>query len=153
MMKKPLLLATALISVMALAGCAKDINPRGNKPHNDALDQLSVGEQTQRDVVAIMGTPSTVSPFNPNEWYYISAQTSQYAFFEIEELERQIHVLEFDNRGILSGMRLLDLEDGIEVAVAEKETPTLGREFSVLEQLLGNLGRFSSGDEPRQPGP
>ena len=153
-MAKPTILITAVAAcALTVSGCAKDINPRGNKPHEDALVQLSVGEQTQRDVVAIMGTPSTISPFNPNEWYYISAQTSQYAFFEIEELERQIHVLEFDDRGILSGMRLLDLEDGVEVAVADKETPTLGREFSVLEQLLGNLGRFSAGDEPRQPGP
>ena len=36
-----------------------------------------------------------------------------------------------------------ELEDGQEVAMVERETPTRGKELSLLQQLFGNLGRFN----------
>jgi len=128
-----------------LGGCAKDINARGNLPPDEALSQLQPGEQTRQDVQLIMGTPSHVASFGDETWYYISALTTQYAFYLVEELERDVYALSFDNRGILTEVKRFGLEDGEEIQVADRETPTMGREYSLIEQLIGNLGRFDRG--------
>ena len=136
---------TVVATGLALTGCAKDINARGNLPPDEALAQLQPGEQTRQDVQVILGTPSHVASFDGETWFYISALTTQYAFYAVEELERDVYVLTFDDRGILTEVKNYGLEDGEEIQVVERETPTMGREFSLIEQLIGNLGRFDRG--------
>jgi outer membrane protein assembly factor BamE (lipoprotein component of BamABCDE complex) len=137
--------AALAISAVLLAGCAKDIDARGNLPPPEALAQLAPGEQTRQDVRNLLGTPATTAVFDDETWYYISAHTTQYAFYPNHELDRTVYAVSFDDRGILKDIRKLGLEDGQNVNIASRETPTKGREFSLIEQLLGNLGRLSSG--------
>jgi outer membrane protein assembly factor BamE (lipoprotein component of BamABCDE complex) len=141
----------ALGAGLALAACAKDIDARGNLPTKDSLGQLAPGEQTRQDVQALLGTPATTAVFDNETWYYISAHTTQYAFFPTTELDRTIYAVSFDERGILKEVRQLSMRDGRPVQMASRETPTKGREYSVIEQLIGNLGRFSGRKEG--PGP
>ena len=145
------LVAVVCLSGLALSGCAKDINARGNLPPEELLAQLVPGEQTRQDVQLILGTPSHTATFGDETWYYISALTTQYAFYSVEELERDVIALTFDNRGILQEVQNLGLEDGEEIAIADRETPTMGREFSLIEQLIGNLGRFDRGRPEARP--
>lgn len=138
----PSLIVTAMAAAL-VTGCAKDIDARGNLPQPEALAQLSVGEQTRQDVRGLLGTPATTAVFDDETWYYISAHTTQYAFYPNHELDRTVYAISFDDRGILKEVRKLGLEDGKNVNIASRETPTKGREFSLIEQLVGNLGRLS----------
>jgi outer membrane protein assembly factor BamE (lipoprotein component of BamABCDE complex) len=137
-------LAAWTVAAVLLSGCAKDIEARGNLPPPEALAKLAPGEQTRQDVQGILGTPATTATFDNETWYYISAHTTQYAFYPNHELDRTIYVVTFDKRGILTGVRKMSLEDGQTVAIASRETPTKGREVSLLEQLLGNIGRIGN---------
>lgn len=143
--------AAVVIVAMIASGCAKDVYQRGNAPLPEALAQLAPGEQTRQDVQGLLGTPATTSIFGDETWYYISAQTTQYAFYPVHELERSVLALDFNDRGILTGMRELTLEDGQDVAIAQRATPTKGREYGLLEQLIGNIGRFGTQGD-RGPG-
>lgn len=145
---KSIALLTALI--LPLAGCIKDVEQRGNFLKPEMLSALSPGEQTRQDVEAILGTPSTTAVFDADTWYYISAHTTQYAFYPNHEFDRTIYAISFDERGILKDVRKLDIEDGKNVAIASRETPTKGREYSFLEQLVGNLGRITTAG-PKRP--
>jgi len=138
-------------AVLALSGCAKDIDQRGNLPTKEALVQLSVGEQTRQDVQSLLGTPATTAIFTDETWYYVSSHTTQYAFYKTHELDRTIYMVTFDERGILKDVRKFDMKDGNAIKIAARETPTKGREYGILEQLLGNIGRFSGPKEA--PGP
>ena len=141
----------ALVLPLALAGCIKDVEQRGNLPKPEMLAQLAPGEQTRQDVEALLGTPSTTAVFDSDTWYYVSAHTTQYAFYPNHEFDRTIYAVSFDERGILKDVRKLDLEDGRNVAIAARETPTKGREYSFLEQLVGNLGRITTAGGPKHP--
>ena len=143
----------AALAAIILAGCAKDIEARGNLPTPEALARLTPGEQTRQDVESILGTPATTAIFDNENWYYISAHTTQYAFYPNHELDRTVFIVSFDPRGILSGVRKLNLEDGQNVAIQERETPTKGREISLIEQLLGNIGRIGRGPGTPSGGP
>ncbi len=140
-----------LICILFFSACSKDINVRGNLPDEEALSQLSPGNQTRQDVEQILGTPSHKAIFDNEKWFYISSQTTQFAFYPIEELKRNITVVEFDQRGILKDISKLNIEDGKNVVLSEKITPTMGREYSLIEQLIGNLGRFDRGKPEAGP--
>ncbi len=143
-------IALLLALALPLTGCVKDVEQRGNFLKPEMLAQLAPGEQTRVDVQNLLGTPSTTAVFDGDTWYYISAHTTQYAFYPNHEFDRTIYAVSFDERGILKDVRKLDLEDGRNVAVAARETPTKGREYSFLEQLVGNLGRITTGG-PKRP--
>lgn len=144
-------LVLAVAVVFTLSGCAKDIDLRGNLPTNESLVQLAIGQQTRQDVQTLLGTPATTAVFDDETWYYISSHTTMYAFYKTKEFDRTIYALSFDDHGILKDVRKFDMKDGHPVQIANRETPTKGREYGVLEQLLGNIGRFSA--PRRAPGP
>ena len=91
------------------------------------------------------GTPSAVSTFDNEAWYYVGSRTSRFAFLEPEILERTVLVIRFDKDGIVRQVERLSKEDGRDVQVVERKTPTRGRELTILEQLIGNVGRFGGG--------
>lgn len=125
-----------------VAGCSPSVNARGNKPTEARLGEIEPGQQTRAEVAALLGTPSTTATFDNETWYYVSAQTQQYAVFAREELEREVIAISFGEDGLVREVRNLTLADGNEVEIVERETPTLGNEMSLVEQLLGNIGRF-----------
>lgn len=139
------------LGALVLAGCVKDIDARGNQPPPDVIARLAPGEQTRQDVQSLLGTPATTAIFDNETWYYISSQTTQYAFYATEELERTVYAISFDQRGILKEVRKLDANNGREIQLASRETETKGREYSIIEQLIGNLGRFNAGKEKKGP--
>lgn len=136
-------LALALAAMVGLSACAADVAPRGNEPAPELLSQVKPGEQTRGDVRAILGSPSTTSTFGDETWYYISAQTTQWAFQKTKELQRQVVAISFDENGIVKDVQVMDESAGREVEIVERTTPTPGRDETILQQLLGNLGRFN----------
>lgn len=133
------------IVAAGLLGCSPIQATRGNLVQDEKLSQIEVGLSTSDDVAEILGTPSTVATFDNAVWYYIGQRTERTAFFRPEIIERRILVVEFDpDTGILQAMEELDLEDGQEVVLVERRTPTLGRRITFLEQMFGNIGRFGT---------
>ena len=54
------------------------------------------------------------------------------------------HILvSFDAANRVDILSEYDLEDGKPVIPTDRITPTAGKEITVLQQLFGNLGRFS----------
>lgn len=135
------LLAASAATV--LAACSPTIDNRGNLPPHARLNQLKPGEQTREQVAQLIGTPATVSTFGEPVWYYIGFRTETTAFFKPEEVERKVVAVHFDERGYLKEVRELGLGDGRELSMVDRETPTVGKDLTVLQQLFGNLGRFS----------
>lgn len=135
-------IATALIGV-TLAGCSPVVATRGNLIEDRDLAKLEVDQMNRIDVLNLFGTPTSRATFDQDTWYYIGQTTEQTAFFEPDVTERRILKLQFDHQGVLREVEELSLEDAQQVDTVSRETPTRGRQLGVLEQLLGNLGRFN----------
>lgn len=133
---------------LAAAGCSARIDSRGNQPDPDRLGEIAPGEHNRDDVADILGSPSSVAMFGDETWYYISKRTETLAFLAPEVTERQVVVIRFDRQGIVNDIGYLGLDDEREIEFVERETPTAGNEISLIDQLLGNIGRFGGeGDE------
>ena len=143
--------AAVLVACLALGlgACEQTVNVRGNMPLEEDLARLSPGVHTRNDVARLLGSPSTVSTFQDSKWYYIGQKTTEFAFFAPEVLERKVVVVSFDDGGMLAETETLSLADGKDIDPVERETPTEGRELTFLQQIFGNLGRFT-GEEAEQ---
>ncbi len=137
-----------LFFVLALMGatsaCEPVVDARGNYPAPERLAEIKPGRFTKADVTALIGTPATTSVFGDDRWYYISSKIETIAFLRPEELERQVIIIDFDKTGTVADVHKLTLADGKDVTMVSRETPTAGRDLTVLEQLLGNVGKFSN---------
>jgi len=137
-------LCIAGVLTLALAGCEQTVAVRGNIPKTGDLSKITPGIHSRTDVARLLGTPSTVSTFEDSKWYYIGQKTSEFAFFKPEVLERKVVVVSFDNSGMVSRTKTYDLKDGQDIDPVDRITPTEGRQITVIQQLIGNLGRFTS---------
>jgi outer membrane protein assembly factor BamE (lipoprotein component of BamABCDE complex) len=141
-----LVLATAAASTaIAMAACAPDIEQRGDLPTRAEIAQVHAGKTTKDQVLKILGSPSSVGVFAPGAWYYISKRTSQTAFFLPSTTDQEVYVVNFDKAGVVRSVDHKGLEDAENITPAPGATPAPGRELTFLEQVIGNLGRFSGG--------
>src|SRR6516162_1460012 len=140
----------AISATVLAAGCARNVEQRGNLPEQEKIAEIHPGSTTKEEVIKILGSPSSVSIFNDKSWYYISRRTGQFAFFDPNVIDQQVYVVNFDDQGIVKAVDHKSLEDGKEITPVAKATPAPGRELSFLEQLIGNLGKFnkSAGTSP-----
>jgi outer membrane protein assembly factor BamE (lipoprotein component of BamABCDE complex) len=138
------LIVIGLVASLA-AACTPRIATHGNLPDPDTLADIVPGEIAKDEVEEILGSPSSVALFGEEVWYYISERKETTAFFAPELAERKVLIVRFDAEGVVSAVDTLNMEDGRIVNPVERETPTAGNEMTIMQQLLGNLGRFSGG--------
>lgn len=137
----------AASAALALSACSPGVKVRGNLPDAETVASIQPGVHGRKDVVDLLGSPSTVSTFKDKEWYYIGSKTQQFAFLDPEILERSILVVSFADGGLVQDTRLYTVEDGRVIDPVDRVTPTEGKDLTVLQQLFGNLGRFSAQSE------
>jgi outer membrane protein assembly factor BamE (lipoprotein component of BamABCDE complex) len=145
-MRSAIILAGLLFGA---AACAPAIDVRGNLPNPDQLALVKPGDVNRDDVSNMLGTPSSTAVFDDETWYYISMRTETKTFFKPKVLERQVVAIHFSPKGVVKDVKKYTLEDGREIKPIERETPTAGNEMTFLEQMFGNVGRFSSGPKDR----
>ena len=149
----PLVLFSSALSVsLALGGCDAIVDQRGFAPTPGSVEKLEIGTQSREDVIRLIGTPSSVGTFNPNTWYYISQRQEAYAFFKPQTLDQKVIQLGFNEAGRLQSIKNYVLADGKDIDMVSRITPTAGKELTVLEQVLGNVGRFSGPKKETNPG-
>ncbi|MFC5343632.1 outer membrane protein assembly factor BamE [Brevundimonas staleyi] len=131
----------AALAPMAVA-CAPVVGNHGFQVIDVNPKDVVVGTDTKSTVLAQLGSPSAVSTFENNIWYYISQTTERYTYNRPQVSQRTVTAITF-NEGDdkVTEVRNLDLSDGQQIAMERRETPTRGRQLTVLEQLLGNVGR------------
>ncbi len=150
---RPTPLAFALALSLFAGACTPSVDLRGNLPMPENLAQIQPGKTTRDEVQVLLGTPSTTAAFGEESWQYISARTETTAFFKPEVKERKVVSISFDRSGVVKEVVERGLEDGIQVQAVQRETPTAGKELSILEQLVGNIGKFSKDAKGPGSGP
>ncbi|MCF8503355.1 MAG: outer membrane protein assembly factor BamE [Caulobacter sp.] len=142
MYRKAALAAAAAIVMTTTGGCMPMTNYSGFQAIEVNPADIKSGEDTKSTVMGKLGSPSAKSTFDPNIWFYMSQVTDRVAFYQPRVAQRNIFAITFDpaTEQVMT-VKAYTLRDGKVFAYNSRETPTRGRELSVLEQLLGNVGR------------
>jgi outer membrane protein assembly factor BamE (lipoprotein component of BamABCDE complex) len=133
----------AALSAAALtAACAPVVGQNGFQAVDAKPTDIVAGTDTRETVLTKLGSPSTTSTFESDSiWYYMSQVTEKYTYNRPQVTQRSVTEITFNEAGQVAGVRTLGLEDGQRIAMNDRETPTRGRQLTILEQLLGNVAR------------
>lgn len=140
--------ALALLPLLGagMAGCsffAPIPEPHGSLIEKADYAQLVPGTSTRSDVLDILGSPTAHATFDDNTWIYVSLVTSPQPLDFPKVVKQQVVVLNFDNAGVLRKLSTLNRKDAINVGMASGHTPAPGTQISVIQELLGNVGRYN----------
>ncbi|MBA4803326.1 MAG: outer membrane protein assembly factor BamE [Brevundimonas sp.] len=141
MLRTKLLLA-ALSTAALVTACAPVVGQNGFQAVDAKPADIVAGTDTRETVLTKLGTPSTTSTFESDSiWYYMSQVTEKYTYNRPQVTQRTITEITFNDAGQVAAVRTLGLDDGQRIAMNDRETPTRGRQLTILEQLLGNVAR------------
>jgi outer membrane protein assembly factor BamE (lipoprotein component of BamABCDE complex) len=139
-----------LVVGLPLAGCSffqAQSTTRGDPIDLDSLRQLTPGVSTTGDASALLGSPTAHETFDDNSWIYISQITRPQVARLPGVLQQRVVVLNFDGSGVLRSLKVYNKGDGRAISMAPGTTATPGASVSILQQLFGNVGRFSGGGD------
>lgn len=141
--------ATILIafSLMAAAACTPTVNVRGNLVDDYKLAQVQKGVDTRTDVLRKIGSPTTIAPFDDNVWYYLGQTTEKRGILDDKVTDERIIVVMFNPEGVVEQINDVDSKRQ-DIPYVERATPTSGNDITVMQQMLGNLGKFNKEGGP-----
>ena len=138
--------ALAVLAAVTLAGGLSACSPITSYSGFQAIDSdpkdVAVGTDTKSTVRAKLGSPSVQSTFDPNVWFYVNQVKERVAFRKPRVTARNVTAIAFNkDTEMVETVNVYTLKDGKVIAFNNRETPTRGREMTILEQLLGSVGR------------
>jgi outer membrane protein assembly factor BamE (lipoprotein component of BamABCDE complex) len=145
-------LSVAVFGAALLAGCASI----GVKAHKGAVvdpqlaGAIQPGVDNKASVEKTLGRPSFTGQFTPNDWYYVSRDTNQFAFRNPRVKQQTVYRVRFDQAGNVIGVDKSGKEMIAAVEPANRKTPTLGRRRSFFDELFGNIGTVGATASPSQ---
>jgi len=153
--------AIMIIGAIAATGCNPTLRTHGYVPTQDAKPQeINPSSDTKASVLASLGSPSIEGTFDEDveadTWYYINQVRERYAYLRPQIQEQTVTAISFNADGQVTKVAEYGIEDRRVVNYENRETPTRGRELSVLEQIFGTIGRIPTdrigGDQQNVPG-
>ena len=154
---RAMLAGTFGLALLASA-CSPIRATHGFMPDKELVEQIRPGVHDEDSVASLLGHPTSKAGFRQDTWLYIERKSQQLAFFAPEVTEQKVLAIDFDKDGIVRDVRHLSLKDANQIQLVQRETPTRGKELTMMEQFFGNLGRFNNSADngvgrPGGPGP
>ena len=137
-------IALFLVISASLGGCIKTVKNVGFSPEIDKVNKLVVGKTRKAIVKRELGSPSAMSTYGKETWYYISTEKESVAFLKPKIKSQKVVAIEFDDNETISKIDKYDENDVNKIKISNDETKTEGHEQGILGQMLGNVGRFNT---------
>jgi outer membrane protein assembly factor BamE (lipoprotein component of BamABCDE complex) len=135
-------LAIGGLAVGGLAGCAPQVVQHGHTIDPESVARITPGVTSREEVARLLGSPSALATFEDGRWYYVTQRRESRSFFQSNITEQEVLTVTFDDRGIVQGIDRHGLDQAMAIDPESDSTQTLGNELGVVEQLIGNIGRF-----------
>jgi outer membrane protein assembly factor BamE (lipoprotein component of BamABCDE complex) len=137
-MKRLVILAS--LAGLGLSGCAGYRESRGFILDDQLAQSVQVGVDNRASVERTLGRPTFTGQFADSEWYYVSRQTSTFAFRAPKVTEQTVLRVRFDPAGNVTAVERTGREKIASIDPYGRSTPTLGRRKSFFEEFFGNIG-------------
>lgn len=141
----------ALVALVAagLAACAGVRDHRGYVADPQLVASIQPGVDNKDSVAKTLGRPTFAGTFNDADWYYVSRDTSSFAFRNPKVAAQTVLHVRFDGTGNVVAVDRTGKEKIATVSPLHAHTPTLGRKKSFFDELFGNIGTIA---QPGLPG-
>ena len=106
---------------------------------NVDFNELQIGKTTKKEIIEILGSPSTTSNFDKEQsWIYISSEFKKYVFLDGKNTDQKILILSF-NDDTLNNKEILLKNDINNIEYEETITDSRGKKMNWLKEVLSNL--------------
>jgi outer membrane protein assembly factor BamE (lipoprotein component of BamABCDE complex) len=136
---------------LLLSACTTIEEKRGAELRDMKTSQITP-TSTKADVLSLLGSPSTRSSYGTDVWYYVHSTKQRNLIGDDGIVNQQILAITFDTNSVVSNVEVFDQDDAKQFAFSGDRTPTAGNELGVLEQILGNVGKFNGESAGRGAG-
>jgi outer membrane protein assembly factor BamE (lipoprotein component of BamABCDE complex) len=136
-------LLTSIFVLVLFTACTPTHHTRGNFVEKSQLKKLVLGKTTTKEVLDILGPPSSQELFIGKGWYYMGEKTETTSFLTPKVEKRHFYLLEFNKKNLLISLKKFD-EKGIEIIPDKDKTPTHGRDPSFIGEFVNNIGRYEN---------
>jgi outer membrane protein assembly factor BamE (lipoprotein component of BamABCDE complex) len=127
---------------LGVAACAPQVVQHGHTIDPANLARITPGVTSREEVARLMGSPSALATFEDDRWYYVTQRRESHSFFQSTITEQEVVTISFDDRGIVQDVDQHGIDQAMAIEPEREITRTLGNELTVVEQLVGNIGRF-----------
>src|SRR5215468_11357581 len=98
-MKRAVLKMATIAAAVLLAGCAQMRSHKGVVIDPQLATGIQPGVDNKDSVEKLLGRPSFTGQFTPNDWYYVSRDTNQFAFRNPRVVQQTVYRVRFDQAG------------------------------------------------------
>ena len=116
-------------------------NTHGFRFIEKKYDDILLNKTNKNDIRNSIGPPSSVSKFG-DTWFYIERRKTNQSLFKLGKKKissNNIIILEFDNMGMVSKKKLLDLSNMNDLKIAEKMTEKKFSQDNMIYNVLTTL--------------
>jgi outer membrane protein assembly factor BamE (lipoprotein component of BamABCDE complex) len=140
------LVAISLGAVL-IAGCARIRDHQGYLVDEPLVQAIQPGVDNRDSVAGTLGRPTFVGQFDQRDWYYVSRNTRQLAFAMPRPEDQVVLHVRFDAAGNVQSVQRTGVELAVNINPDNDETPTLGSDRSLFQELFGNIGAVGRGGQ------
>ena len=146
----PRSVAAAALCALLIAGCTRVRDHQGFVIDEPLVAAIQPGVDNRESVAGTLGRPTFVGQFDQRDWYYVSRDTRQLAFNMPRPRNNDVIHIRFDANGNVERVERTGMDLVVNIDPTNEETPTLGRERGLFEELFGNIGALGRGQQQGQ---
>ena len=116
-------------------------NTHGLRFLEKKYEKIVLNKTNKNDIRNTIGPPSSISKFG-DTWFYIERKKTNQSIFKLGKKKissNNIIILEFNNMGMVSNKKLLDLSDMNDLKIAEKITEKKFSQDNMIFNVLTTL--------------
>ena len=138
------LAALAITAALTASACTRLRDHKGYVVDTSLIGTVQPGVDNQDSVSKTLGRPSFVGEFDKSTWYYVSRDTTSFAFSLPKPVAQTVLAVHFDAKGNVASVQRTGLEKVASITPNGDKTPTLGRNRGFFQELFGNIGQVGS---------
>ena len=131
------------ILCFSVTGCSKLVEQSGVPINNEVFQDLIIGSSTKNQVKKNLGEPLMIDTHNGETWIYFSQKIEKIAFFAPKLTDRTVMLLKFKNNRLINKESFTQQDSKI-IDISTNKVISGGRKLTILQQIFGNIGNFSS---------
>ena len=135
---------SVLVVTSLLASCAQPIEIHGNRISLRSIEAIEPGKTTEKQVLEQLGKPVITQDYGSKIWIYVKSKSQKTVLSGRNFLDRTVVRVSFNKKGIATSVDIIPYDKEFNPEISTRKTPTAGQEITVLQQLIGNFGRFEN---------
>lgn len=134
------------------SACMKSFHLSGHLFEAEELVKIQRAKN-KSDIYNILGSPSTISDFGDEIWFYITSDKESFAFLADKVISQKIIAVSFNKQNEIKSIVQYSEKDKNNLKIISEQTLVKGNDRSNLQKFFSNVGKFNDSKPSDPPRP